>query len=168
MPACITPSWCVTRWRDSEPSNKGMKLTKLSAAWSPAWTCRLMPAPVNFGRGHRFAAYPRCCAPSRGERSGRNPGVETARGSRCQSTGCAAPESWRVGVVAFVRQRIELPGPTRPLRFLYRGRPQGGRLGVWVRVRQSASVLFPQTQGATQPCRPDGRTARRSTPYRVA
>jgi hypothetical protein len=37
-----------------------MKLTKLSAAWLPDWTCRLMPAPVNFGRGHRFAAYPRC------------------------------------------------------------------------------------------------------------
>ena len=45
----------------SEPSNKGMKLTKLSAAWLPEWTCRLMPAPVNsIGRGHRFAAYPRC------------------------------------------------------------------------------------------------------------
>ena len=29
------------------PPNKGMKLTKLSAAWLPAWTCRLMPAPVN-------------------------------------------------------------------------------------------------------------------------
>ena len=27
--------------------NKGMKLTKLSAAWLPAWTCRLMPAPAN-------------------------------------------------------------------------------------------------------------------------
>ena len=24
-----------------------MKLTKLSAAWLPAWTCRIMPAPVN-------------------------------------------------------------------------------------------------------------------------
>jgi hypothetical protein len=24
--------------------------------------CRLMPAPVNFGSGHRFAAYPRCSA----------------------------------------------------------------------------------------------------------
>jgi hypothetical protein len=24
--------------------NKGMKLTKLSAAWLPEWTCRLMPA----------------------------------------------------------------------------------------------------------------------------
>jgi hypothetical protein len=22
--------------------------------------CRLMPAPANVGRGHRFAAYPRC------------------------------------------------------------------------------------------------------------
>ena len=29
------------------PPNKGMKLTKLSAAWLPAWTCRLMPAPAN-------------------------------------------------------------------------------------------------------------------------
>jgi hypothetical protein len=27
--------------------NKGMKLTKLSAAWLPQWTCRLMPAPAN-------------------------------------------------------------------------------------------------------------------------
>jgi hypothetical protein len=26
----------------------------------PRQKCRLMPAPVNFGRGHRFAAYPRC------------------------------------------------------------------------------------------------------------
>ena len=24
-----------------------MKLTKLSAAWLPAWTCRLMPAPAS-------------------------------------------------------------------------------------------------------------------------
>jgi hypothetical protein len=39
-----------------------MKLTKLSAAWLQEWTCRLMPATVNFGRGHRFAAYPRCSA----------------------------------------------------------------------------------------------------------
>jgi hypothetical protein len=29
----------------SMPPNKGMKLTKLSAAWLPEWTCRLMPAP---------------------------------------------------------------------------------------------------------------------------
>jgi hypothetical protein len=28
-------------------ANKGMKLTTLSAAWLPEWTCRLMPAPVN-------------------------------------------------------------------------------------------------------------------------
>jgi hypothetical protein len=42
------------------PPNKRMKLTKLSAAWLQEWTCRLMPATVNFGRGHRFAAYPRC------------------------------------------------------------------------------------------------------------
>jgi hypothetical protein len=28
-------------------SNKRMKLTKLSAAWLPGWTCRLMLAPVN-------------------------------------------------------------------------------------------------------------------------
>jgi hypothetical protein len=42
--------------------NKRMKLTKLSAAWLPEWTCRLMPALVKVGRGHRFAAYPRCWA----------------------------------------------------------------------------------------------------------
>jgi hypothetical protein len=28
----------------ARPQNKGMKLTKLSAAWLPEWTCRLMPA----------------------------------------------------------------------------------------------------------------------------
>ena len=33
-------------WR-AAPPNKGMKLTKLSAAWLPDRTCRLMPAPVN-------------------------------------------------------------------------------------------------------------------------
>ncbi len=31
----------------SGQSNKGMKLTKLSAAWLPEWTCRLMPAAVD-------------------------------------------------------------------------------------------------------------------------
>ena len=30
--------------------------------------CRLMPAPANFGRGHRFAAYPRCWADRAGVR----------------------------------------------------------------------------------------------------
>jgi hypothetical protein len=29
-----------------ERSNKGMKLTELSAAWLPGWTCRLMPALI--------------------------------------------------------------------------------------------------------------------------
>jgi hypothetical protein len=33
------------------PSNKGMKLTKLSAAWLPEWTCRLMPAPSRLDAG---------------------------------------------------------------------------------------------------------------------
>jgi hypothetical protein len=28
-----------------------MKLTKLSAAWLPGWTCRLMPAPARMGAG---------------------------------------------------------------------------------------------------------------------
>jgi hypothetical protein len=32
-------------------SNKGMKLTKLSAAWLPEWTCRLMPAPSRLDAG---------------------------------------------------------------------------------------------------------------------
>jgi len=33
------------------PPNKGMKLTKLSAAWLPGWTCRLMPAPARSDAG---------------------------------------------------------------------------------------------------------------------
>ena len=32
-------------------ANKGMKLTKLSAAWLPEWTCRLMPAPARMDAG---------------------------------------------------------------------------------------------------------------------
>jgi hypothetical protein len=35
------------RLLNARPPNKGMKLTKLSAAWLPEWTCRLMPAPAN-------------------------------------------------------------------------------------------------------------------------
>ena len=35
----------------SGPQNKGMKLTKLSAAWLPEWTCRLMPAPARMDAG---------------------------------------------------------------------------------------------------------------------
>ncbi len=35
----------VARGSRGAPSNKGMKLTKLSAAWLLEWTCRLMPAP---------------------------------------------------------------------------------------------------------------------------
>jgi hypothetical protein len=31
--------------------NKGMKLAKLSAAWLPEWTCRLMPAPAGSDAG---------------------------------------------------------------------------------------------------------------------
>ena len=33
------------------PSNEGMKLTKLSAAWLREWTCRLMPAPSRSDAG---------------------------------------------------------------------------------------------------------------------
>jgi hypothetical protein len=33
------------------PPNKGMKLTKLSAAWFRGWTCRLMPAPAGMDAG---------------------------------------------------------------------------------------------------------------------
>jgi hypothetical protein len=44
----------------TRPPNKGMKLTKLSAAWLPEWTCRLMPAPVNRVDAGGFAAYPQC------------------------------------------------------------------------------------------------------------
>ena len=49
-------------WRASAytgPPNKGMKLTKLSAAWLPAWTCRLMPAPAR----HRTRAPLRSLSP---------------------------------------------------------------------------------------------------------
>jgi hypothetical protein len=35
----------------SVPPNKGMKQTKLSAAWLPGWTCRLMPAPARMDAG---------------------------------------------------------------------------------------------------------------------
>jgi hypothetical protein len=33
------------------PPNKRMKLTKLSAAWLPEWTCRLMPAAARMDAG---------------------------------------------------------------------------------------------------------------------
>jgi hypothetical protein len=33
------------------PPNKRMQLTKLSAAWLPEWTCRLMPAPARSDAG---------------------------------------------------------------------------------------------------------------------
>jgi hypothetical protein len=36
---------------DAEPPNKGMKLTKLSAACLREWTCRLMPAPSRLDAG---------------------------------------------------------------------------------------------------------------------
>jgi len=38
-------------WLTVSRPNKGMKLTKLSAAWLPAWTCRLMPAPSRSDAG---------------------------------------------------------------------------------------------------------------------
>ena len=41
----------VSRRACGEPPNKGMKLTKLSAAWLPGWTCRLMPAPAGLDAG---------------------------------------------------------------------------------------------------------------------
>ncbi len=43
---------CRTKLTGSAtPPNKGMKLTKLSAAWLPGWTCRLMPAPAGRDAG---------------------------------------------------------------------------------------------------------------------
>ena len=39
------------RGMTEEPPNKRMKLTKLSAAWLPGWTCRLMPAPARMDAG---------------------------------------------------------------------------------------------------------------------
>ena len=54
--------------------------------------CRLMPAPVNFGRGHRFAAYPRCSTPAVGvlDEAAAIPGVSPARGPMVFGAGCAA------------------------------------------------------------------------------
>jgi hypothetical protein len=51
-----------------------------------------MPALVNFGRGHRFAAYPRCSTPAVGvhDEAAAAPGVDTARVSGGRWTGCAA------------------------------------------------------------------------------
>jgi hypothetical protein len=40
-----------TAGQNGAPPNKGMKLTKLSAAWLPGWTCRLMPAPAGSDAG---------------------------------------------------------------------------------------------------------------------
>ena len=63
-----------------------MKLTKLSAAPTRAASgarrrCRRMPAPASIGRGHRFAAYPRCSTPAVGVKheAAAVPGVDTAR-----------------------------------------------------------------------------------------
>ena len=52
------------------PSNKGMKLTKLSAAWLPEWTCRLMPAPFRSDAGTASQLIP---------------GVLRTRGRRCMA-----------------------------------------------------------------------------------
>jgi hypothetical protein len=55
-----------------EPPNKGM--TKLSAAWLPGWTCRLMPAPPRSDAGTASQLIPGVSpaldAPLRGERMG--------------------------------------------------------------------------------------------------
>jgi hypothetical protein len=48
LPDCSRPGksgQASTRGAKELP-NKRMKLTKLSAAWLPEWTCRLMPAPA--------------------------------------------------------------------------------------------------------------------------
>ena len=49
-----------TKGGSSAPSNKGMKLTKLSAAWLPDMDMPPHARAGRIGRGHRFAAYPRC------------------------------------------------------------------------------------------------------------
>jgi ketosteroid isomerase-like protein len=46
----LTQATRIAGWR-GEPPNKGMKQTKLSAAWLPEWTCRLMPAPSGLDAG---------------------------------------------------------------------------------------------------------------------
>ena len=44
------------------PPNKGRKLTKLSAAPLLVRRCRLMPALVDFGRGHASQLIPPGCS----------------------------------------------------------------------------------------------------------
>jgi hypothetical protein len=51
--SCIRPGKARPRTmrRAKELPNKRMQLTKLSAAWLPEWTCRLMPAPARSDAG---------------------------------------------------------------------------------------------------------------------
>ena len=105
-------------------SNKGMKLTKLSAAPTLApqaalgRRCRRMPAPSTAARGHRFAAYPRCSTPAVGRHNepAAAPGVGTAHELSRGWTGCAASlvtnppssrfsRSWRVARLKWHRAR---------------------------------------------------------------
>jgi len=68
--------------------------------------CRLMPAPVNFERGHRFAAYPRCSAdPWRREHVEANPGADTALRLSSSDGAAASPVlAWCSGAPCFSRR----------------------------------------------------------------
>jgi len=71
--------------------NKGMKLTKLSAAWLPEWTCRLMPAPaagMDAGTASQLipGVLPTLRRAARVSRPGRGRGARCARSGR---NGCA-------------------------------------------------------------------------------
>ena len=60
------------------PPNKGMKLTKLSAAWLPAWTCRLMPAPALSDAGTASQLIPGVRRTQERERTERTPASAAA------------------------------------------------------------------------------------------
>ena len=55
---CLERGFCLN-WRAAQ---QGDEADEAFGGTVTRQKCRLMPAPVNFGRGHRFAAYPRCSA----------------------------------------------------------------------------------------------------------
>jgi hypothetical protein len=76
------------------PSNKGMKLTKLSAAWLPGWTCRLMPAPSRSDAGTASQLIPGV-RPTRGGSPARRSHPGRGHGAPCVSPpdgAAAAPQ----------------------------------------------------------------------------
>jgi hypothetical protein len=72
-----------------------MKLTKLSAAWLPEWTCRLMPALSRSDAGTASQLIPGVLLLSGWTTKGKPSRVWKRRdGSGIPRTGCAAPTVW--------------------------------------------------------------------------